>query len=75
MKTNAVRGPAMCGRRDSKCRRFLRSFLIFDTNCIYSPHIIHEKIICSNISEQYNYFDCTPTVGAPYRSGIYFVQV
>jgi len=36
----AVRGPAMCGRRD----------------------------------KQYNYFDCKPTVGAPYRDGIYLVQ-
>jgi len=36
----AVRGPAMCGRRD----------------------------------EQDDYFNCNPTVGAPYRSGIYFIQ-
>jgi len=36
--------------------------------------MIRGPAMCGRRDKQYNYFDCKPTVGAPYRSGIYFIQ-
>jgi len=50
----------------------VRGFSVQTPNKLFN--VVRGPAMCGRRDKQYNYFDCKPTVGAPYRSGIYFLQ-